>query len=135
MIRIEQKPFGYKITFSGIISEKEVKDWHVESEKTLSEGPNDFSVLVDMRDMELLPVVCREQTYHGQKLYKRMGMNRSVVIVKDKLTSMQFRLIAQQTGIYADERYINASNNENWENDAINWLLNSVEPEVEKELT
>ena len=61
-------------------------------------------------------------------------MERSIVIVRDKLTAMQFRLIAQKTGIYADERYIDASLNDYWEKEALNWLLSSIEPFFEKEL-
>lgn len=134
MVKIEQKPFGVKLTFSGIITIAELENWLVESEKSLSELNGSFSVFVDMRQMELLPVNCREIMYEGQKLYKRMGMERSVVVVQDKLTAMQFRLIAQKTGIYADERYIDASHNKDWEKDAINWIIKAIEPATEEEL-
>ena len=135
MVKIEQKSFGYKLTFSGIISISELENWLEESETILEKETGSFSVFVDMQQMELLPVACRELMYEGQKLYKRMGMERSVVIVGDKLTAMQFRLIAQKTGIYADERYIDASQNENWEKEAINWIIKAIEPSVENQLT
>ena len=134
MIKIEQKTFGYKLTFSAIISHQEVEQWLDESEKVLADSPQNFCVLINMCEMELLPVECREAMYDGQKLYKRMGMNRSVVIVRDKMTAMQFRLIAQKTGIYAEERYINAAHNQDWEKEAMNWLINSVEPTIEPEM-
>ncbi len=134
MINIKKQPYGYKILFSGLISLPEVENWLEESSEILEKSPEQFSVFVDMQEMEILPVECRDNMYEGQKLYKRMGMKRSVVIVRDKLTAMQFRLIAQKTGIYSDERYINASANPNWENEALDWLLNSVEPSCDDEL-
>jgi len=134
MIRIEQKPYGYKLIYSGLISIEGIQKWLKESEELFENAPESFGVLVDMQKMEILPVNCQSAMLEGQKLYKKMGMLRSVVIVKDKLTAMQFRLMAQKTGIYENERYINAADNQNWEKDGLNWILNSVEPEVEKEL-
>ncbi len=133
MIKIEKKPFGYRLIFSGVISTKEVEAWLAESDNLFEKNNGSFSVLVDMRDMELLPVACQGIMRQGQKLYKRMGMDRSAVVVRDKLTAMQFRLIAQKTGIYSEERYINAALNLNWEKEALGWILHSVEPSTEKE--
>ncbi len=134
MIKIEKKPYGYKIFFSGIISSLEVENWLTESSKILEKSPEKFSVFVDMQEMEILPVICQGNMYEGQKLYRKMGMERSVVIVRDRLTAMQFRLIAQKTGIYDYERYINASVNPIWEKEALDWLINSVEPSCDDEL-
>lgn len=134
MIKIEKKPYGYKIFFSGIISSSEVENWLAESSEILEKSPKQFSVFIDMQEMEILPVACQTNMFEGQKLYKRMGMERSVVIVRDRLTAMQFRLIAQKTGIYSNERYINASVNPNWEREAMDWLLHSVEPACKDEL-
>ena len=104
MIKIEEQSFGYKIIFSGIITHQEVENWLDEAEQVLAKSQMHFSVFIDMQEMEILPVSCREEMYEGQKLFKRLGMDRSVVIVRDKLTAMQFRLIAQKTGIYSQER-------------------------------
>ena len=134
MIKIEKKPYGYKIFFSGIISSLEVENWLTESSKILEKSPEKFSVFVDMQEMEILPVICQGNMYEGQKLYRKMGMERSVVIVRDRLTAMQFRLIAQKTGIYDYERYINASVNPIWGKEALDWLINSVEPSCDDEL-
>jgi hypothetical protein len=46
-------------------------------------------------------------------------MDRSVVILANSVTTMQFRRIAQETGIYQWERYIDASKVTNWEEIAI----------------
>ena len=134
MIKIEKRPYGYKIFFSGIISSLEVENWLTESSKILEKSPEKFSVFVDMQEMEILPVICQGNMYEGQKLYRKMGMERSVVIVRDRLTAMQFRLIAQKTGIYDYERYINASVNPIWGKEALDWLINSVEPSCDDEL-
>ncbi len=133
MIKIEEKPFGYKLTYSGIVSMAGIEKWLKDSEKILANSSDSFSVLVDMRNIEILPVECQSIMLEGQQLYKRMGMERSVVIVHNKLTAMQFKLIAQKTGIYEYERYINGADNEHWEKEALDWLLHEIEPIMEEE--
>jgi hypothetical protein len=128
MYSIEKKDFGYKLTFQGIISQEELQQWLRESKEILSAGPSKFSVFVDMRKMELLPVDAQSSMHEGQTYYKSMGMERSVVIFSSDLTSMQFKLIAKRTGIYAQERYIDASEDPDWEKAGFDWILNGIEP-------
>lgn len=132
MIKIDRKPYGYSLTFARKLSKANLDEWLKESELVLADSPKSFFVLIDMRSLELLPAEFKYIMFEGQKLYKRMGMERSVVVVADKLTALQFRLIAQKTGIFSYERYIDASTNLNWEKEALNWLLNAVEPTVEE---
>ena len=69
----------------------------------------------------------------GQMYYKEQGMNRSVVIYNSDITSMQFKIIARKTGIHSGERYINANENKNWEQDGLNWIEIGIETKVNKE--
>ncbi|OEU57610.1 MAG: hypothetical protein BA871_10695 [Desulfuromonadales bacterium C00003096] len=65
----------------------------------------------------------------GQKLYKEKGMVRSVVILDNVITKMQFRRIGKETGIYEWERYIDASSVADWEKIGIDWLSKGIDPD------
>ena len=91
--------------------------------------PDKFVVFVDMRDMELLPPESRPIMIEGQRYYRANGMQRSVVILKDKITMMQFKGIAKETGIYEWERYIDSNAEPNWKQVAMAWILDNIDPD------
>ena len=64
----------------------------------------------------------------GQEMYRKAGMERSVVVLADAITSMQFKRLAKQSGIDAWERYIDASTTSNFKEVGMDWLLNKKEP-------
>ena len=66
----------------------------------------------------------------GQKYFKKKGMTRSVVILNNTLTKIQYKRIAMNTGIRKYERYIDASIHDNWESIAIKWLKDGVDPDL-----
>jgi len=72
--------------------------------------------------------------YEGQKLYKRRGMLRSVVILSSPVIAAQFRRIAWETGIGQWERYIDSSSVPDWEEVGMDWLLKEVDPETALQL-
>ena len=105
--------------------------WLEESREVLAEMPDEFFVFVDMRMLELLPVDSQEAMKAGQKYYKECGMVRSVVIFNADITSMQFKMIAKKTGIIEGERYINARERSNWEQEGLDWIIEGIEPTVD----
>ncbi len=129
MYKIEKKVFGYKLTFADLIKEDEMKQWVEESKKLLTNSPHEFGVFVDMRSLTPLPPESQIQMQEGQKLYKEKGMIRSVVILDNPITQMQFKRIAKKTGIYKWERYIDASSKTNWEKVGIDWINENIDPD------
>lgn len=51
------------------------------------------------------------------------------MILSDAITTMQFKRIAKETGIYEWERYINASATPNWEQAGADWLTKAADPD------
>ena len=51
------------------------------------------------------------------------------MVVNQGILATQFKLIAQKTGIYDFERYIDASSTPNWESKAIDWIKNGIDPD------
>lgn len=129
MYSINQKNFGYYLVFGGFIQRDEMKKWVDESEIALENAPDEFGVFVDMRTLKPLPQDSQAHMQEGQKLFKRSGMIRSVVIVNDSVTNMQFKRIAKETGIYEWERYIDASTVSNWEETGLNWIKKGIDPD------
>ncbi|MCK5075569.1 MAG: hypothetical protein KAR38_04290 [Calditrichia bacterium] len=129
MYKIEKKDFGFKLIFSDFIKIDEMSKWVEESKVALSGSIRKFGVLIDMRNLKPLPKDSQETMETGQKLYKEKGMQRSAVILDNALVAMQFKRLAKGSGIYEWERYIVASEHSDWEDIAINWLKNSVDPD------
>lgn len=129
MYEIEKKEYGYKLTLSGSIEAGEMIAWFLESKQILASAPENFGVFVDMRNLIPLDDDAQVHMKEGQKLYRHMGMFRSVVIVENVITTMQFRRIAMETCIYDCERYIDATSVFNWEQVGLDWIVEGVEPD------
>lgn len=132
MHTIEKKGYGYKLTFQGVIPAEEMTKWVEEARSALSRQNGAFGVFVDMRELSPLTPEVKMIMESGQKLFKEKGMERSVVILANAVVSLQFKDIAKKSGIYAWERYIDASSNLNWEQIGEDWIKNSIDPDLKK---
>lgn len=130
MYKIERRPSGYLLSFSGAIDSQEMNKWYTESKVLLDqETSKSFGVIIDMRNLKPLSFDAGKIMNSGQKLYKEKGMNRSAVILNNQDICTQFKNIAIQSGIYAFERYIDASTNHNPADTAIKWVKDGVDPD------
>ena len=129
MYAIEKTEYGYHLTFGGYMIQDELKQWVEESQQVLATQKGTFSVFVDMRMLEPISADAQVQMQKGQRLYKQKGLVRSVVIQDNLTLTRQFQRIARQTGIQADERYIDASAVPDWEKVGMDWILEGKEPE------
>jgi len=128
MHKIDKFPWGYKLTFSGSIDEKEMAGWVKDSEKSLLGHSAEFGVFVDMRDLKPLADATQKEMQKGQEMYKKAGMKRSAVILNSSMLTLQFKRLAKETGIYQWERYINATD-ANWEAKAMDWIVKGTDPD------
>ncbi len=129
MYKIEKKPYGFKLTFGGFIRNDEMQQWVEESKKALEKSPSKFGVFIDMRELKPLPSSSQEYMQEGQKIYREKGMQRSVVILDNPGTTLQFKRLAKETGIKKRERYIDASTVEDWLVKGLNWIKHAEEPD------
>ena len=63
----------------------------------------------------------------GQEMYKAKGMKRSAVLVNNDVTAMQFKRLAQESGISEWERYISGTTPD-CVDIAISWVRDEVDP-------
>jgi hypothetical protein len=133
MYKIEKKDNNiYKLTFKGFIDANEMKLWVEESKRALTMAPKEFGVFVDMRGLQPLSKDAQVYMQEGQRLYKKKGMIRSVVILGNALTTMQFRRIGKETGISQWERYINYSSTPDWEKLGMDWITKGIEIDLDE---
>ena len=130
MYTIEKKNFGFKLTFGEFIRKAEMEKWLKDSEQALQGVKSPFGVFVDMRTLQPLPQESQETMVRGQQFYKQSGMARSVVILNDPITTLQFKRIAKESSIYNWERYIDASNTPDWEQKGLKWVVDNVDPDL-----
>lgn len=130
MFKIEKRPTGYILTFSGVIDSLEMQKWKQESIKTLStETRPEFGVIIDMKDLQPLTGESKDIMISGQQLYKAKGMKRSAVILNNPRVTAQFKNLAIASGIYSSERYIDASEKFNAGDIAVEWVKDGIDPD------
>lgn len=132
MYKIEKRPSGFLLTFGGFIQKQEMEQWLEESRKALMAAPPEFGVIIDMRTLNPLPKDAQDVMVTGQQMYKVKGMKRSAVILANPTTTIQFKRLAQESGIYAFERYIDASVTPDWSQVALDWVKSEIDPDKKK---
>jgi len=131
MYKIEKRPSGYILTFSGAINSTEMQNWYNDSKSTLAnETSNSFGVIIDMKELQPISQETQAIMVAGQGLYKQKGMKRSAVILASTAIKMQFKKLAQESGIYATERYIDASSYSNPIDIAVKWVKDEIDPDL-----
>ncbi len=129
MHKIEKMPWGFSLTFGQLVNKHEMEAWLEESKVALKAAKPGFGVLVDMRTLMPLAADAQLVMQEGQKLFKAKGMERSVVILASALVTLQFKRIAQESGIYAWERYLDSSSVPNWQDKGIAWVRDKIDPD------
>ena len=129
MYKIEQADIGFRLTFAGTVTKEDLAPWFEESEKALTTCKKPFGVIVDMRDLELLPSEVQAEIVRGQMLYRNGGLQRSAVILSDPILTVQSMRLAKESGIYNYERFIDASSDAQWQKHAEDWVGFGIDPD------
>jgi hypothetical protein len=129
MIKSEQTPYGFRFFFISPISAEETAIWSRGVASALGDSNEEFCVFADFRQCVLFPVDCKTILEEAQTCCRVHGMVRSVVVLKDEITAMQLRIVARKTGILEWERYVSCEDNPDWEDQALGWISQGIEPE------
>jgi len=130
MFKIERRSSGFLLSFSGKIQKPEMSRWLEESKIQLQSASGNFGVIIDMRTLAPIDGETQAVMVEGQALYKKKGMARSAVILANAVVTQQFKRLAQESGIYAFERYIDASVAADWSSVAMAWVRDGVDPDA-----
>jgi|VirMetMinimDraft_7_1064189.scaffolds.fasta_scaffold07398_2 hypothetical protein len=129
MYKIEQKEYGVKLIFSGFLRETEMQSWQFEMLNLLKELPESFGMLIDMREMTAMPAKSQEVVKRTQKIFKARVI-RSATITSSIITDIQSKRIGSASGVNETKRFINAANIADWEDKAIAWIQNGIDPNL-----
>jgi hypothetical protein len=129
MYKIERTNIGFKLTFGGTVSKEDLEPWFEESKKALNRCKKPFGVIVDMRNLQLLSPDVQAEIVKGQTLYRDSGLERSAVILSDPIVTIQFMRLAKKSGVYRNERFIDASSDAQWEKHAEDWVKSGIDPD------
>ena len=135
MHEITKEKYGVKIVVAGLISDDEVESAISELKNIFMQMKGEYCAIVDIRD-------CKAVTEKGQKIISEAMMFsreseilRSAIIVSNPVAAAQYRRMAIESGIYNRQRYIEASVFENWEELALDWINNGVDPYIKMEIS
>jgi len=128
MIRLEKTPYGLRTTAPGFLTVQETQAWLAEIKVLSAEMRGPFTMLVDIRGQPAQAPAVTALIQEAMVWLKTHGMQRSAVVLDNPLSHMQITRLARSTGVFAQERYLDASNDPAWEQKALAWLTEGREP-------
>ena len=129
MYNVEVTDYGIRVSISGFMKIEEAREWLEIMRKKLKSIEKGFKVMVDMRGFKPASKEIQEIFVEIQKEFKNHGMNRSVVILDNTVAVLQLKRTGKESGIYDHERYITPEDNPEWEKQALDWILNKIDPD------
>lgn len=128
MYKIEEKPFGFEVAFSGFMQGSDIATFRGEMEPMIRSQREPFGVLVDLRESRTFPADAQAGLMQMIGLCLEYGMERNVVVVNSAITKIQAARLARETQI-AQVRFLDAADNPEWRRQAEDWLTNGKEPD------
>lgn len=131
MIENSRTDYGFRVTAPGFITAAEAQAWFDDLKtKVQVKNGRAFGLMVDIRGQKANPPETQEIINQAMQWLKKNGMQRSVVVMDSAVARLQIMRIAKQVGMYAYERYIDASRDAEWENKAVGWITNATDPDT-----
>jgi hypothetical protein len=130
MYSITKTPFGVKFTFQQTVDAAEMQRWAEKAAQLLPSLQKGFGLLVDNRQLRPGGMAPDAQRIlqQMQASYKAHGMLRSCVILQSAAVTMQLEQAAQDAGTGSWERFLNAAALPDWEQRAVHWICDGIEP-------
>jgi hypothetical protein len=130
MHRIEETPYGYRVTFEGFLQRNDAGTLLDSMRSKVRPREGGFSVLVDMRSSRAFPFEAQEAVKQAILHCKEVGLERNAVVLNGAIAALQARRLARETGIEAYIRYIDAASEPEWERVAVDWLKDGIDPDA-----
>ena len=128
MYSIEETDYGFRLVFGGSITKNEIWRCSKDLRDAIDSRGRSWSLLLDLREMAVLPQESRDAMVKIQRVSPGLGMMRLSVVLDDPVIRIQFQRIGQESGISHMERYMDASSLPNWEQIGLNWVRAGIDP-------
>jgi hypothetical protein len=122
--------YGFRINAQGFVTLPEARVWFEDLKQLVGKkGGKPFGLLVDIRGQRGNPGESQEVIKEAMAWMKQAGLVRSAVVLDSTVAKIQTTRLAKTTGVYAWERYIDASKDLEWEKRAIDWIEHGIDPD------
>ncbi|MFP3939101.1 MAG: hypothetical protein ACLF0P_02235 [Thermoanaerobaculia bacterium] len=125
---IEATDYGMRLAFKGFASPEEIAELNRQMERTIVGLPDGFGVIVDMRENRAFPHEVAELMKKQIDMCKERGMGRGAIVLQSAIMTLQARRITSEAGISPQVRFLDASADPKWEQTALEWISQGVEP-------
>ncbi len=128
MFRIDKTSYGYRLTLGGDLTVVETLRLKTELAAVIGGLRPPFGVIVDIR--ALMPIMPEAKVYlqECEQLAKDAGLQRRAVILQSPVVKAQVKQLSLLSKTDNIERRINASLTDDWEELALAWVVEGVEP-------
>lgn len=135
MHKIEETEYGFKITVAGDLDINQAEQALLNLKNLLASYGRPFSLMVDLR--ELIPVTTEviKKLMEIHSYCKNLSLERTAIIVKSPVLKMQGKQISHNSETIENDRYISVYKFDNWEERALAWVKNGIEPFVKTDDT
>ncbi|HXU45530.1 MAG TPA: hypothetical protein VN783_08385 [Thermoanaerobaculia bacterium] len=127
MPKIEETPYGLKVTFETVVDVAMASRMVDEFRRRVHPREGGFAILVDLRATRSFPAEVQEVIKQAILILREAGMHRNAVIVHSTIAGLQARRMVKETGIAPELRYFDADLPD-WEETALAWLVDGTEP-------
>lgn len=121
--------YGFRINAPGFLSLAETREWFEDLKRLVGTSGKPFGLLVDIRSQRANPPESQAIIQEAMAWVKGAGLVRSAVVLDSTVAKLQTTRLAKTSGVYAWERYLDASKNLDWEKHAVEWIVNGVDPD------
>lgn len=129
MYNVEQTEYGLRLTLGGFIEEDEMTEYCDAIKSAADDQVGSFRVVADMREATAMPDDSAEELKRVMGYCDQQGLERAAGIVESATTAMQLQNLAETVNHAGGETvFIDASDLEDWESAALEWVKDGVEP-------
>ena len=128
MHNIEATSYGFRLTVTGAMNTAEAEEQKLELLQTLSTCNQPFSLLVDVRGLIPAEPEVFKEIEEMQTACKLMSVRRTAIVFSSPVLKAQIKQGSFVTGTVEVDRFIDASRVHNWEEQALAWVVEGIEP-------
>lgn len=121
--------YGFRVNAPGFVTLPEAREWFADLKRLVGQPDKPFGLMVDIRGQRANPPDAQEVIKEAMTWMKKAGLVRSAVILDSAVAKIQTTRLARNSGIYAWERYLDASKDLDWEKKAVDWIVHGIDPD------
>ncbi len=123
--------YGFRINAPGFVTLPEARAWFEDLRRLVWESDRKtFGLLVDIRGQRANPPETQNVIKEAMVWMREAGLERSAVVLDSPVAKFQTTRLAKTSGVYAWERYLDASKDLDWERRAVDWIMHGIDPDA-----